>query len=490
MNDYAILFEQLLHEYDNNLKSIKFRHIKNKSGYDSIVISSEMTAYRPKVDNVLFARIKESNKLSYFGFRDSFAPLFESYDIPIHRVKSETGFFRVDVSELIPSHLMSNLSKEDLAEILYKVLVGTMNFATFGCCSKYQECSDKKKCVHCDPLYATACMYRKHLENNNIFYGINKNKKEQFNMSNSRSYKGYSIIDFPEDYCIIDTETTGLDTQCCDIIEIAVVKVRNSVIVDEYQSLINIDYELPEYITELTGITDDMLASAPYCTTVLKEFMDFIGNDILIGHNVHFDINFLYDNIEEVFGVHLTNNFVDTLRICKKLYPDENHHRLSDMTSLLSIPVDIAHRALDDCRTTFALLNLCKQEALLQYGSIDVFESSFKKKKYYQKIDIKTIVPTEEIDESHCLYGKVCVFTGELEKLSRSDAMQLVVNCGGAVKNNVTQTTNYLILGSNDFCSTIKDGKSTKQKKAEELKLRGFDIEIVSERTFYDMLQM
>ncbi len=309
-------------------------------------------------------------------------------------------------------------------------------------------------------------------------------------MSNYRSYKGQSIIDFPENCCIIDTETTGLDTQCCDIIEIAVVKVRNSVIVDEYQSLINIDYELPEYITELTGITNDMLKNAPYCTTVFKEFKEFIGDDILIGHNVHFDINFLYDNLEEVFGVHLTNNFVDTLRICRKLYPDEKHHRLSDMTTLLNIPVDIAHRALDDCRTTFALLNQCKQEALHQYGSVDVFESSFKKKTHYLKIDIKSIVPTEEIDESHCLYGKVCVFTGELEKLNRADAMQLVVNCGGVIKNNVTQTTNYLILGNNDFCSTIKDGKSTKQKKAEELKLRGFDIEIISERTFYDMLQM
>lgn len=68
------------------------------------------------------------------------------------------------------------------------------------------------------------------------------------------------------------------------------------------------------------------------------------------------------------------------------------------------------------------------------------------------------------------------------------DAMQLVVNLGGQCGDNVTAKTNYLILGNNDFCSLIKDGKSNKQKKAESLILKGKDIQILSENVFYDLV--
>ena len=70
----------------------------------------------------------------------------------------------------------------------------------------------------------------------------------------------------------------------------------------------------------------------------------------------------------------------------------------------------------------------------------------------------------------------------------RKDAMQLVVNFGGSCGDNVTAKTNFLILGNNDFCSSIKDGKSSKQKKAEALILKGNDIEILSENVFYEMV--
>jgi len=66
--------------------------------------------------------------------------------------------------------------------------------------------------------------------------------------------------------------------------------------------------------------------------------------------------------------------------------------------------------------------------------------------------------------------------------------MQLVADFGGINEDTVTKQTNFLVLGNNDYCSTIKDGKSTKQKKAEAYKLKGSDIEIISENVFYDMI--
>ena len=94
------------------------------------------------------------------------------------------------------------------------------------------------------------------------------------------------------------------------------------------------------------------------------------------------------------------------------------------------------------------------------------------------------------MDNTHPLYNKVCVFTGTLEKYSRQEAAQIVVNLGGSCGNSVTKKTNYLILGNNDYCSMIKDGKSSKQKKAEEYKLKGQDIEIIPESVFYDMIEI
>ena len=105
------------------------------------------------------------------------------------------------------------------------------------------------------------------------------------------------------------------------------------------------------------------------------------------------------------------------------------------------------------------------------------------------KTSAKDIVTDNtDFDITHPLYGKLCVFTGTLEKMSRKEAMQIVVDFGGEVGNSVTKKTNYLILGNNDYCPSIKNGKSTKQTKAESLKLLGQDIDIISENVFYDMV--
>lgn len=72
--------------------------------------------------------------------------------------------------------------------------------------------------------------------------------------------------------------------------------------------------------------------------------------------------------------------------------------------------------------------------------------------------------------------------------MKRTDAAQIVVNLGGTVAASVTKNTNYLVLGNNDYCSSIKDGKSNKQKKAEQLILNGSDLIILDENTFYNMI--
>ena len=241
---------------------------------------------------------------------------------------------------------------------------------------------------------------------------------------------------------------------------------------------------------ELTGITNEMLSDAPTASEIIPKFADFIGTDLLVGYNTHFDINFLYDAFEENLHIPLTNDFIDLMRFSRKLFPELPHHRLQDMVKLFSVQTNHAHRVLADIIATNECFVKLRDEAIKQYGSEEAFSDSFRKK-YHSSQGLKAIDiigDESKHNPDSPLYKKNCVFTGKLEKLTRRQAMQIVADLGGTNEDGVTKSTNYLILGNNDYCSTIKGGKSSKQKKAESYKLKGQDIEIIPETVFYDML--
>jgi len=404
-----------------------------------------------------------------------------------------------------------------------------------------------------------------------------------------RDKKGYRLDDIYDSYTVIDIETTGLDPSKDKIIEVAAIRVKEGSVTDTYSSLINPESLIPDFIVELTGITNEMLTTAPDLITVMTAFRDFIGDDVLLGHNVSFDINFLYDNFVACFGEPLENNYIDTLPISRKLYLQLTSHKLSVLTDYHKIEHSSFHRALNDCEMTHKLYAIMKEDfgkpsaveremldslniennpfqnsrivvkgtpKLYSYAFMralaekhgtklsNIFYSSSKyiilagimKKRYLSgensglldhvnhlkeqglieilfeedfynqlnipipeqkrsssdsaKLSAKDIVAnTDDFDETHPIYDKTFVFTGTLEKMPRREAMQIVVDHGGKCGDNVTAKTNYLVLGNNDYCPLIKDGKSTKQKKAESMKLSGADIEIISENVFYDMIE-
>lgn len=291
--------------------------------------------------------------------------------------------------------------------------------------------------------------------------------------------KGTIISSLPDDYVVIDLETTGFDPKWCDIIEIAALKVKNNIIVDTFSSLVNPLKKLSNFTKTLTGITDEMLKDAPEIKKILPEFLTFIDDSIVLGHNVNFDINFIYDNKIRIFNEPFKNDYIDTLRISRKVLPNLHYHRLKDLAEYFSIDFEKQHRSLEDCIAAYkCYLNLKK---LAVDNNIDLNFT-------HKSIKAKDITATtSDFDENHLLFDKTCVFTGKLEKLTRKEAMQIVANFGGINADKVTKSTNYLILGNNDFCQSIKDGKSSKQKKAEKLILEGQDLQIISEDTFYDM---
>lgn len=305
-----------------------------------------------------------------------------------------------------------------------------------------------------------------------------------------RTEKGDSLIDFPDNYTVIDLETTGYSPKYDDIIEMCALRVRNNEIVESFSSLVNKEscIHINSFISDLTGITQDMIDSAPDIKDMLPKFIEFIGTDIIVGHNVNFDINFIYDESVRITGNPVCNDFVDTMRISRRLHPEYQHHRLSDLSDRYSVDNSGAHRSERDCEITKLCYDSLRDDILNSYGSFDEFINKKSSRKHYT-VHAKDISSSESnFDESHPLFGKVCVFTGTIERMTRKEAMQIVANLGGVNADSVTKKTNYLILGCNDYCKSIKDGKSNKQKKAEDLQLKGNDITVISEDVFYDMI--
>lgn len=315
-----------------------------------------------------------------------------------------------------------------------------------------------------------------------------------------RDQKGSSIISLPEEYIVIDTETTGLDYDFCQIIEVSALKCSGGVVTDQFSSLVRprVRYSykpgetnkyIDEFIVNLTGITNEMLDNAPTADTVIPQFLEFIGDAILIGHNVNFDVNFLYDASVENTGMPLRNDFIDTLRIARKVFPGMAHHRLVDMAEACCVNQANAHRALDDCYTTFQCYEAMRKK-ILQIQSEDEFRRNFKYGKILRyKERLNNITATEEIDETNPLFGKVVVFTGTLSSMTRHDAFQLVANYGGIPETNLTMKSNFLVIGRGDFAKSVKSGKTNKMKKAEDFQKKGCEIAILSEDAFFDLMQ-
>lgn len=297
--------------------------------------------------------------------------------------------------------------------------------------------------------------------------------------------KGKSIIDFPGNFTVIDIETTGLDPVCSEIIELSAIKYVDYKQVSTFSQLVKPSELIDDFITRLTGITNDMVACAPSIDKVLPDFLSFVGNDTVIGHNVNFDVNFIYDNCELFNLPRFSNDYIDTMRMSRKLMPDLKNHKLATVSRALNVTLENAHRALSDCLATASCYLVMRAIALEKYGTIEEFVRLSDSKPLKAK-DISTTVT--DFDSDNPLYGKVCCFTGALDHMPRKDAMQLVANVGGICADNVTKKTNYLILGNTDYCSSVKGGKTNKMLKAEKAKLSGQDIEIISENIFFEMV--
>ncbi len=211
-----------------------------------------------------------------------------------------------------------------------------------------------------------------------------------------REFRGLSYVDFPSEYCLVDIETTGLNLYSDEIIEIGAIKYAGGKITGQFQTLTQPAHNregifVDSFIETLTGITNEMLSSAPKMHTAIREFADFLGDSIIVGYNVSFDVNFLYDAFVKHLERPLTNNFVDILRISRKLCAELPSCDLDSVMHHFGIDSDSRHRAIGDCVATQQIYERLQEVALRKYATLEDFGKTFNivdiKKQIAEKTD-------------------------------------------------------------------------------------------------------
>ncbi|WP_322076604.1 3'-5' exonuclease [Burkholderia cepacia] len=168
---------------------------------------------------------------------------------------------------------------------------------------------------------------------------------------------------------VLDFETTGLSPNLGDrATEIAVILLRDGQVVDRFQSLMNADRRIPSDVVALTGITNEMIASAPPASKVMKEAAAFVGKHAIVAHNAGFDKRFWQAELG-LLGMTAEHAFACTMLVARRIYPDALSHRLSSLADMLRLPKSgRAHRAMVDAEMASHLWCRLQQDIARTYG--------------------------------------------------------------------------------------------------------------------------
>ena len=175
------------------------------------------------------------------------------------------------------------------------------------------------------------------------------------------------VVDHPDQrptsgpIIVLDFESTGLNTNTCRIIEIGAVKLMDGVIQDSLSLLVNPGVPLPQKITEITGITDSMLADQEDAASALPKLLKFIDGNPIAAHNASFDAALLQSELRRL-NLHYDAPVLDTLTLSRKLYPDMKTHKLGQLCKRLGVSLKNAHRAVHDATATAQCLALMYKE--------------------------------------------------------------------------------------------------------------------------------
>jgi DNA polymerase III subunit epsilon len=289
---------------------------------------------------------------------------------------------------------------------------------------------------------------------------------------------------------IVDLETTGLDFDHDQIIEIGAIKfnLNTGEVIETFQTFTMPDenyyldnnitdeddeielepFELDPFIVELTGITEDMLVGSPSNEEAVANFFAFAGHNTIWAYNAGFDSRFLNKHTSKHHSLR------DIIPIAKRAFPNLKNYKLATVGAHLNLSTEGTHRAIADC--------LISKEILVLGLKIHKDNPSLQSHSHYLKASDYVA------KEDGVFFGKTIVFTGALVSLTRENAAETASKYGFTIGSAVTKKTNYLVVGFQDPRLLAGNDKSTKHRKAEELISGGSEILIINENEFLKMI--
>lgn len=313
------------------------------------------------------------------------------------------------------------------------------------------------------------------------------------------------------DFIAIDFETANKNyNSACSL---GMVFVKNNEIIDEKYFLIQPPsiYFHPKNI-EIHGIKPDDVKHEKKFNEVWEEIGKDFEDNIIVAHNAYFDMSVLKACLETykidcsdftyICSIPISNRATQGLKIGQSL---------KARCKYFQIPLNNHHDALEDARACAELVmksitsknrkslqsfcQLYKSLPIKRFAQLRVIQNFPTKKTaprtFAPSIKISELTPnTQEFDESHPLYGKNFVFTGELQTIDRKKAMQSIIDLGAIVKSSVSKKTHYLVVGIQDQKIVGPNGMSSKETKAIDLIHAGANIDIISEEVFLELLMV
>jgi DNA polymerase-3 subunit epsilon len=307
-------------------------------------------------------------------------------------------------------------------------------------------------------------------------------------------------------FICLDVETANMWSG--SICQVGMSIVENSNIIETKSWLVNPDSFFDDFNTGIHGITAEMVKGSPKINELWHDISRYFNDEyFIVAHNAKFDIlalnkalNPFCDELEFPALV-----FVCSMAMARRTWQNEPSYSLQSLCAKFGIEYG-NHDAGADAKSCAELTIKIFQEknidmsmqvkeyedVLLLENKLQVYFGCLNQEgflnsvcKHIQKPSLKTIIGNAERNDPDSLfYQKKVVFTGTLSSMTRTEAMQQIADIGGYPEKGVTSTTNILVIGQQDYKIDGESGMSSKQKKAIEMKEKGFDIEILSEEDF------
>ena len=191
-------------------------------------------------------------------------------------------------------------------------------------------------------------------DNISLQHGFSKAAKQQYAKVTTKAKATTKTKAGPiMNYTVIDLETTGLNAETDTIIEYGALRIRNGTPEESFSMLVRADRKLPDSITELTGIHDEDLENATAPIDACRAFLAFIGEDVLLGQYISFDMDFLRKSCEQSGMPFPVNKCLDLAKLARKQLRHLENYKLLTLVKHFKLADKVEHRALADCRSIY-----------------------------------------------------------------------------------------------------------------------------------------